>query len=109
LIDSLVRAIVSGILYLYKDEEYENEREARILMGLDINAKRLKLDTDAERKPPQHVYVETKAFLFEKKYSQIIIGPKVAEKAAVYLNIQKRLACNNLLKTEIKMSEIKYR
>lgn len=109
LIDSLVRAIVSGVLYLYKDEEYENEREARILMGFDINAKRLKLETAAERKAPQHVYVETKGFLFEKEHSQIIIGPKVAEKAAVYLNIQKRLACNNLLKTEIKMSEITYR
>jgi len=109
LINSLVRAIVSGVLYLYKDEEYANEREARILMGFDINAKRLKLETSSERKPPQHVYVETKGFLFEKDHSQIIIGPKVAEKAAVYLNIQKRLACNNLLKTEIKISEITYR
>jgi TPR repeat protein len=109
LINSLVRAIVSGVLYLYKDKEYENEREARILMGFDINAKRLKLETAAERKAPQHVYVETKGFLFEKDHSQIIIGPKVAEKAAVYLNIQKRLACNNLSKTEIKISEITYR
>jgi phosphotransferase system IIB component len=97
------------VLYLYKDKEYENEREARILMGFDINAKRLKLETAAERKAPQHVYVETKGFLFEKDHSQIIIGPKVAEKAAVYLNIQKRLACNNLSKTEIKISEITYR
>jgi hypothetical protein len=108
LIDSIVRAIVSGILYLYKDEEYENEKEVRILKGSDINAKRLRLDTDAEHVPP-HLYVETKAFLFDSEQSQIIIGPKVKEKTAVYLNLQKRLACNNLLKTQVKISEMKYR
>gem|GEM_PF-1109155 len=108
LIDSTVRAIVSGILYLYKDKAYENEKEVRILKGSDINAKRLRFDTDAEH-VPVHLYVETKAFLFDSEHSQIIIGPKVKEKTAVDLNLQKRLACNNLLKTQVKISEIKYR
>lgn len=105
LIDSTVRAIVSGILYLYKDKEYENEKEVRIINGSDIKAKRLRLD----ERDPAHLYVETTPFLFDCELSQIIIGPKVKEKSAVYLNLQKRLVCNNLLRTQVNMSEIKYR
>jgi TPR repeat protein len=108
LIDSIVRSIVSGIMYLYKDDEYENEKEARILMGFDITAKCLKLEVNKEHDPP-HVYVETKAFLFESEQSEIIIGPKVERKTAAYLNLQKRLAINNMLQTQVRMSEIKYR
>jgi len=105
LIDGIVRAIVSGILYLYKDREYENEKEVRIINGSDVKAKRLKLD----ERDPGRLYVETNPFLFDSDQSQIIIGPKVKNKSAIYLNLQKRLACNNLLKTQVKISEIKYR
>jgi hypothetical protein len=104
-IDSVVRSIVSGILYLYKDKEYENEKEVRIINGSDIKAKRLRLD----ERDPGRLYVETTPFLFNCEHSQIIIGPKVKEKSAAYLNLQKRLACNSLFGTEIRISEIKYR
>jgi len=104
-IDSIVRSIVSGILYLYKDKEYENEKEVRIINGSDIKAKRLKID----ERDPGRLYVETTPFLFDCEHSQIVIGPKVKEKSAVYLNLQKRLACNSLFGTQVRISGIKYR
>lgn len=108
LIDSTVRTIVSGILYLYKDEDYENEKEVRMLKGSSINAERSRLDTEDEHAPAR-LYLETRAFLFDSENSHIIIGPRVKEKTAVHLNLQKRLASNNLRKTQVKVSEIQYR
>jgi TPR repeat protein len=94
-IDRIVRLIVSHILYLYKNDHYETEQEARMLADFDIRADFLRLD---ERKPPR-VFMESQDFLFRKKGSQIIIGPRVSDKTVIELNLKYRLSRNDLLDT----------
>lgn len=106
MIDSLVRIVISDILYLYKNEEYASEEEARMIVARNIADQTLKLD---DRQPPR-VYVETDAFLFQDEGTRIIIGPKVADKVAAELNLKYRLARHGLLKTTtVEWSQVKYR
>jgi len=106
LIDSLVRIVISDILYLYKNEEYASEEEARMIVAHNIADKVLKLD---DNQPPR-IYVETDAFLFRDEGTRIIIGPKVGDKVAAELNLKYRLARHGLLKTtSVEWSEVKYR
>jgi TPR repeat protein len=106
MIDSLVRIVISDILYLYKNEEYASEEEARMIVARNIADQTLKLD---DRQPPR-VYVETEAFLFQDEGTRIIIGPKVADKVAAELNLKYRLARHGLLKTTaVEWSQVKYR
>lgn len=106
MVDSLVRIVISDILYLYKNEEYASEEEARMIVARNIADQTLKLD---DRQPPR-VYVETEAFLFQDEGTRIIIGPKVADKVAAELNLKYRLARHGLLKTAaVKWSQVKYR
>lgn len=106
MINSLVRIVISDILYLYKNEEYASEEEARMIVAHNIANKALKLDN---QNPPR-VYVETDAFLFRDEGTRIIIGPKVTDKVAAELNLKYRLARHSLLKTTaIKWSKIEYR
>jgi TPR repeat protein len=105
-ISSLVRIVVSDILYLYKNEEYASEEEARMIVARKIADNTLKLD---DRQPPR-IYVETDAFLFQDEGTRIIIGPKVADKVAAELNLKYRLARHDLLKTTaVEWSKVKYR
>lgn len=105
-VDSLVRIVISDILYLYKNEEYASEEEARMIVAHNIANKELKLDN---QNPPR-VYVETDAFLFQDEGTRIIIGPKVADKVAAELNLKYRLARHGLLKTTaVEWSQVKYR
>ncbi len=106
LIDSLVRIVISDILYLYKSEEYASEEEARMIVAHNIADKVLKLD---DNQPPR-IYVETDAFLFRDESTRIIIGPKVGDKVAAELNLKYRLARHGLLKTtSVEWSQVKYR
>lgn len=106
MVDSLVRIVISDILYLYKNEEYASEEEARMIVARNIADQTLKLD---DRQPPR-VYVETEAFLFQDEGTRIIIGPKVADKVAAELNLKYRLARHGLLKTAaVEWSQVKYR
>lgn len=105
-IDSLVRIIISDILYLYKNEEYASEEEARMIVAHNIADEALKLD---DNQPPR-IYAETNAFLFSDKDTHIIIGPKVVNKVAAELNLKYRLARHKLLDTtKVKWSKVKYR
>lgn len=105
-VDSLVRIVISDILYLYKNGEYASEEEARMIVARNIADNRLKLD---DRQPP-HIYVETDAFLFQDEGTRIIIGPKVTDKVAAELNLKYRLARHDLLKTTaVEWSQVKYR
>lgn len=105
-VDSLVRLIVSDILYLYKNEEYASEKEARMIVMRSIADPTLKLD---DNQPPR-IYTETKSFLFSEEGTHIIIGPKVVDKVAAELNLKYRLARHQLLdRTSIKWSKVQYR
>lgn len=105
-VDSLVRIVISDILYLYKNEEYASEEEARMIVAHNIANKELKLDN---QNPPR-IYVETDAFLFQDEGTRIIIGPKVADKVAAELNLKYRLARHGLLKTTaVEWSGVGYR
>lgn len=104
-INSMVRAIVSDILYLYKNDEYKTECEARIISAFDISADILNIDDNT----PPRIYVTTNDFLF-KEGSSIIVGPKVDKKTDAKLNLKYRLARNNFnLSTNISESVVKYR
>jgi TPR repeat protein len=92
-LDRTVRLIVSHILYLYKNQQYHTEREARLISELDISFKSLRPD---QRRSPSKVFVESPDFLF-KEGSRIIIGPRVQEQTVVELDLKYRLARHGLL------------
>jgi TPR repeat protein len=102
-LDRTVRLIVSHILYLYKNEQYQSEREARLISDFDISFKHLNLD---QNRSPSRIFVESPDFLF-KEGSRIIIGPRVQEKPVVELDLKYRLARNGLLNnTRVLRSEL---
>jgi TPR repeat protein len=104
-INRVVRLIVNHILYLYKNDHYETEQEARMLADFDIRADFLRPD---ERRPAR-VFVESQDFLFKQKGSQIIIGPRVPDKTVIELNLKYRLSRNNLLDTtEVVRSKLEH-
>ena len=93
-INRIVRLILSHILYLYKNKQYISEREARMIVDLDIRAELLKVAGNDPR-----IFVESVDFLFKQKGSRIIIGPTVQDKRVVEINLKYRLAQNNLSDT----------
>jgi TPR repeat protein len=105
-LDRTVRLIVSYILYLYKNEQYRYEREARLISDFDISFKYLSLD---QSRSPSRIFVESPDFLF-KEGTRIIIGPRVQEKTVVELDLKFRLARHGLLNntrvSRSKLSEI---
>lgn len=105
-IKSIVRVLLSDILYLYKNDEYENEKEMRIISFFEISDLRLKLD----ERIPSRVYAETHPFLFGEG-SQIIIGPKVAGKVETEYEIKFRLTNQRHMncKTKVFHSTVRYR
>ena len=105
LLKSLVRAVLSDILYLYKHDEYKTEEEARMIVALDISASVLKQD---DRIPPR-IYVETEPFLFEHEGSSLIIGPGVQHKIPAELDLKYRLAAHSFLgRTSVRQSAAEY-
>ena len=104
--NEIVRVILSDILYLYKNDEYRTENEARMVAAFNISSKELHLDENL----PQRVYAETKRFLFKDKGSRIIIGPKVKDIVASNINIKYRLAKHDALgATSVGVSKVRYR
>jgi hypothetical protein len=106
LINRIVREIIARIRFLYKNVQYKSEHEARLLVDFDISFERLRLD----ERNPSRIFVESPAFLFTNKGSEIIFGPTVPKQTIVELNIKYRLARNLMLQnTQVKQSKVPYR
>ncbi|MHB1956695.1 MAG: tetratricopeptide repeat protein, partial [Sulfobacillus sp.] len=98
-------ALLSDILFLYKNQEYKNEQEARLVFAASIGHPMLELDDQA----PGKLFVKTDNFLFKHANSRIIIGPRVREKKAVELNLKFRLTKHGFSTTKVEQSQIFYR
>ena len=103
-INLTVREILSELLYLYKNDQYESEKEVRIISPQPISSKNIYLD----ERTPAKLYVKTEPFLFRPN-SKIILGPKVADPVQIRLEIKKRLDQNRCDGVGIQISTIKYR
>lgn len=107
IIDAIVRVIVSDILYLFKNEIFSTEEEVRIVFAFEISSDFIKRDTNHL---PSRLFLETKPFLFSERNSKIIVGPRVADKSAVCLDLEYRLSKQRLSKnTTVSLSTMSYR
>lgn len=70
-----IAEILLELLYLYKDEQYKNEREVRAVSVFPIGSALV----SADERTPGRLYVKTNPFVFEST-SHIVVGPKIAEK-----------------------------
>jgi TPR repeat protein len=103
-VEQIIYALLLEVMYLYKDEQYSTEREIRVIRAMPLDA--VKVD----ERIPERLYCETSSFLFIKKNSKIIIGPKVKNKQVALWNLRFRLEQNNFGNTtNISMSQVKYR
>lgn len=100
-----VIVLMSDILYLYKNEEYRNEEEFRLVFAATIGHSMLELD----EQNPGRLFMRTDGFLFRQPGSQIIIGPRVKEKRAVELNLKFRLNRHGFKDTRVMQSKVAYR
>lgn len=100
-----VIALMIDILFLYKNQEYKNEEEARLIFAAQIDHPMLELDD----RSPGKLFVRTADFLFEWEDSRIIIGPRVKDKKAVELNLKYRLHKHDLKSVRVEQSQVPYR
>ncbi len=103
-VKTLVRILLSDILYLYKNEQYATEKEARILRIFGIDNISLKIDEGT----PGKVYAQTEPFLFSDDRTKIIIGPKAEEKTKAEYELKYRIN-KNKHRVEVIRSKIQYR
>ena len=102
----LVVTIISELLYLYKDKEYETEKEVRMIVARPFDSPQLK------RQPKdlhERLYIETDSLFFESEGCQIVIGPKVASREEVEIDILHRLAKLGWPHCSVQHSQVKYR
>lgn len=92
------------IRYLFKNPQYQIEKEFRYLTFHKINSPSVKGD---ERDIP-HLYVETPPDLF-RKGTDIIIGPKAEDKIALKLDIEYRLKRYGFNDIKVSISKAKYK
>ncbi|CAM4121517.1 hypothetical protein COAQ111491_05035 [Comamonas aquatilis] len=86
-------AVMSDLLYLYKDAQYADEKEVRAIEARTLGDPEIKTFRPSD-KPYEKLYVETSALLFREAGSKVIIGPKVDEADSVELHLRHRLAQN---------------
>ncbi len=91
---SVAIAVISELLYLYKDTQYAAEREVRAAEARTLGDPEVK-EFKPGNKQYSKLYLETGALLFREPASKIIIGPKVEEREAVMIDLQHRLARQN--------------
>ncbi|MCV2371356.1 DUF2971 domain-containing protein [Roseateles oligotrophus] len=101
-------AIVSELLYLYKDKDYGDEKEVRAVEARTLSDPELRqhpktLDHFAK------LFIETAPILFQQPGSSIVIGPKVDNSAAITLDIKHRLEKCGLGGCEVSQSKVSYR
>jgi TPR repeat protein len=105
-LDRIVRLIVSQILYLYKNEQYKSEKEARLIGDFDISTDFLNQDA----RKPARVFVDSQDFLFKHEGSLIIIGPKVLDQTIVEIDLKYRLSRHGFLETiKVTRTKVQYR
>jgi TPR repeat protein len=105
-IASCSTAILLELLYLFKDEQYSTEKEARALTVMNLGNPRIKID----ERSPGFLYCETPPFLFKTKDSEIVLGPKVPTPSASLWNIRFRLSKLGLAdKVVVRKSCVPYR
>lgn len=106
-VEPLVRMLLSELLYLYKNEEYSSEEEVRVIQRTELsNPLLIRHDSDSRSR----LYTETSTIFFEVEGSEIVIGPKVADKAAAMIDIKHNLALHWWDGTcEVSHSKIRYR
>ena len=100
--------ILSELMYLYKERDYEDEREVRVVEARLLGASDLKQHA-GDSTSFSKLYVETAAVLFKSKGSAIIIGPKVQKASAVMLDIRHQLATMEWNHCEVRHSLRPYR
>ena len=83
--------ILSELMYLYKEQDYKDEREVRVVEARPPGSPDLQ-QHPGDSASFSRLFLETAAVLFNPKGSSIIIGPKVQNKDAVMLNIRHQLA-----------------
>ncbi len=91
------------IMYLYKNSEYKNEKEYRIIRAENISSELISID---ER---EKLYIKTEPILFYGIGSKIIFGPKVKDKKILELKYKYKLRLNNFNETLVCSSKIPYR
>jgi hypothetical protein len=102
-------AVISELLYLYKDAQYSDEREVRAVEARTLADPEVKEFRPANKQYSK-LYLETGALLFREHGSEIIIGPKVVEPDAVIIDLQHQLARLNWSGTcKVKRSTKAYR
>lgn len=92
------------IRYLYKNPQYQVEKEFRYLAFLPMESQFVKMD---EREIP-HLYVETEPILF-RKGTNIIIGPKAEKPIDIKLDIECRLKKYGFDDVNVSLSKAKYK
>lgn len=91
---SVAIAVISELLYLYKDTQYAAEKEVRAAEARTLGDPELK-QFKPGNKQYSKLFLETGPLLFREPDSAIIIGPKVEERDAVMIDLQHRLARQN--------------
>lgn len=105
-IASCATAILIELLYLFKDEQYSTEKEARAMTVMRLDNPKVKLD----ERTPGCLYCETPPFLFGAQDSEVILGPKVEKPTAALWNIRYRLTQLRFDgNTVVKRSKVPYR
>jgi TPR repeat protein len=103
---SCATAILIELLYLYKDEQYSTEKEARALSVMRLDHPRVQPD----ERTPGRLYCETAPFLFNTLGSEVILGPKVQDATAAMWNIRYRLTKMKIDgNTVVRKSSVPYR
>jgi TPR repeat protein len=106
---SVAIAVISELLYLYKDTQYAAEKEVRAAEARTLGDPEVK-QYKPGNKQYSKLFLETGALLFREPDSAIIIGPKVEEGDAVMIDLQHRLARQNWLGTcKVSKSDKNYR
>jgi TPR repeat protein len=98
--------VISELLYLYKHEDYASEREVRAIEARALGDPKLQRQGNG---PFAKLFVETPAFLFHEKGSQIIVGPKVESPLMAMIDIRDKLAGHGWEACEVKPSTVSYR
>jgi len=103
---SCATAILIELLYLYKDEQYSTEKEARALSVMRLDHPRVQPD----ERTPGRLYCETAPFLFNTPGSEVILGPKVQDQTSAMWNIRYRLTKMGIDgNTVVRKSSVPYR
>lgn len=105
-IKGIVVTFLNELLYLYKDEEYEREKEARMIVAKLFDDPSLRRDP---RGALERVYLETGGLFFEPEGSRIFIGPKVEKRNEVKIDIRHRLARLKWSHCKVDYSDVPYR